>query len=228
MMITANLFPPVTVKVGDDMVDGDLYDLEGNQGSSSSSLNVIDWTEKLSSYYISYTHTNSAGQIDVILLKDVTGNAYDYGKMTVIEKAINLGSGTMDAYNNAATLTNSSGTSSKHLYAFSNNGGFVGIAFGQSTHGYGRVVKVRSLYKLTNISAEDFFLSNGRWYAEAQSNEYPISEKVEIYVDGADCWLSGEAGLTNVLADGYDLTLYYDRSPSEGGQVRIIVAKSGD
>ena len=30
MMITANLFPPVTVKVGDDMVDGDLYDLEGN------------------------------------------------------------------------------------------------------------------------------------------------------------------------------------------------------
>ena len=29
-LITANLFPPVTVKVGDDMADGDLYDLEGN------------------------------------------------------------------------------------------------------------------------------------------------------------------------------------------------------
>ncbi len=207
---------------------GYVYDLEGNQGASSSSLNVIDWTEKLSSSYVSYTHTNSAGQIDVILLKDVTGNAYDYGKLTVIENAINLGSGSMAAYNNAATLTNSSGTSSKHLYAFSNNGGFIGIAFGQSSHGYGRVVKVQSLYKLTNISAEDFFLSNGCWYAQAQSNEYPIAEQVEIYMDDTNGWLSGEAGLTNVLADGYDLTLYYDRSPSEGGQVRIIVAKSGD
>ena len=207
---------------------GYVYDLEGNQGTSSSSLNVIDWAEKLSSSYVSYTHTNSAGQIDVILLKDVTGNAYNYGKMTVIEDAINLGSGTMAAYNNAATLTNSSGTSSQHLYALSNNGGFVGIAFGQSTHGYGRVVKVQTLYKLTDIPAEDFFLSDGCWYAEAQSNEYPISEKVEIYMDDANSWLSGEAGLASVLADGYDLTLYYDRSPSEGGQVRIIVAESAD
>ena len=38
-------------------------------------------------------------------------------------------------------------------------------------------------------------------------------------------WLSGEDGLTSVLADGYDLTLYYDRAPEEGGQVRIIVAE---
>ena len=29
-VIGSNLFPPVTVKVGDDMADGDLYDLEGN------------------------------------------------------------------------------------------------------------------------------------------------------------------------------------------------------
>ena len=26
-------------------------------------------------------------------------------------------------------------------------------------------------------------------------------------------------------ADGYELTLYYDRAPDEGGQVRIIVAE---
>jgi len=29
-LIAANLFPPVTVKIGDDMADADLYDLEGN------------------------------------------------------------------------------------------------------------------------------------------------------------------------------------------------------
>ncbi|MGI5971299.1 MAG: S-layer homology domain-containing protein [Oscillospiraceae bacterium] len=205
---------------------GYVYDLDGNQGSASSSLRAIDWTEKLSSSYVSYTHTNSAGQIDVILLKDVTGNAYEFGKLKVIENAINLSSGWMDAFNNAATLTNSSGTSSKHLFSGSANDSFVGVAFGQSTYGYGRVVKLLNLSKITSVSAEDFFQSGGNWYAEARNNEYPISEKVEIYISDADSWLSGEAGLANVLADGYDLSLYYDRSPSEGGQVRIIVANA--
>lgn len=207
---------------------GYVYDLEGNQGESSSSLNGIDWTEKLSSSYVSYTHTNSAGQIDVILLKDVTGNVYDYGKLTVIEDAVNFGSGSMSAYNDAATLTNSSGTSGKYLYALSDYGGYVGVAVGQGSHGYGRVVKTQSLNKLANISAEDFFLSDGAWYVEAQGDEYPVSESVEVYISDGDCWLSGETGLANVLADGYDLTLYYDRSPSKGGQIRIMIARSGD
>ena len=205
---------------------GYVYDLEGNQGAASSNLNAIHWTEKLSSNYISYVHTNSAGQIDVVLLKDVTGSAYDYGMLRIIEDGINLGSGSMEAFNNAATLTNSSGTSSKHLFSVAGKGGFAGAAFGQSTHGYGRVVKVQSLSKLTKVSAEDFFQLDGSWYAEVRGNEYPISEQVEIYVRNADSWLSGETGLTTVLADGYDLTLYYDRSPSIGGQVRIIVAAS--
>ena len=43
--------------------------------------------------------------IDVVLLKDVTGSAYDYGMLRIIEDGINLGG---DALNNAATLTNSS------------------------------------------------------------------------------------------------------------------------
>lgn len=207
---------------------GYVYDLEGNQGMASSSLNMIDWTDRLSSSYVSYFHTNSAGQVDVILLKDVTGSAYDYGRLNVIEDGINLGGGGIDAFNNAATLTNSSGTSSKHLFAVSGPGGYVGVAFGQSTYGYGRVVKMQSLYKVTDISAEEFFLMNGDWYVEAQGNEYPISEKVEIYIIDGNTWLKGERGLTQVLADGYDLTIYYDRNPSEGGQVRIIVASAND
>ena len=85
-----------------------------------------------------------------------------------------------------------------------------------------------TLYKVTDISAEEFFLMNGDWYVEAQGNEYPISEKVEIYIIDGNTWLKGERGLTQVLADGYDLTIYYDRNPSDGGQVRIIVASAND
>jgi len=206
---------------------GYVYDLEGNQGMASSGLSVIDWTDSLSSSYVTYFHTNSAGQVDMILLKDVTGSAYDYGRLNVIEDGINPAGG-LDAVNNAATLTNSSGTSSKHLFTVSGSSGYVGVAFGQSTHGYGQMVKVQSLYKIADVSAEEFFQMNGDWYVEARSNEYPISEKVEIYISDGGVWLKGESGLTQVLADGYDLTVYYDRSPSEGGQVRIIIASSTD
>ena len=52
-----------------------------------------------------------------------------------------------------------------------------------------------------------------------------MSDQVEIHLIDADMWLSGADGLTATLADGYTLTLYYDRVPEEGGQVRIIVAE---
>jgi len=120
------------------------------------------------------------------------------------------------------------GTGSKHLLTVPGTDGYAGAAFGQSTHGYGQVVKVQSLHKITDVSAEAFFQMDGDWYVEARGIEYPISEKVEIYISDGGVWLKGESGLTRVLADGYDLTVYYDRSPSQGGQVRIIVASADD
>ena len=47
---------------------------------------------------------------------------------------------------------------------------------------------------------------------------------MQIHLSDSNLWLSGEDGLASILADGYNLTLYYDRAPSAGGQVRIIKA----
>lgn len=49
--------------------------------------------------------------------------------------------------------------------------------------------------------------------------------RVQIHLTEADLWLEGAEGLASVLADGYTLTLYYDRSADEGGQVRLITAQ---
>lgn len=206
---------------------GYVYDLEGNRGASSPDLSAIYWTDALSRSDVSYYHTNSAGQVDVLLLCDVTGNCYDYGRISLYtgESGINLGSGSLAAYNTAAVLTNSAGSSEKYLCTLSVSGKYVGVALGQSSSGYGKVVKAISLESLTGASSSDFFRQGDSWYVEAGGDEYRISDAVQICLTGTDLWLSGEEGLTAVLADGYDLTLYYDRAPGEGGQIRLIAAK---
>lgn len=206
---------------------GYVYDLEGNQGASSSDFTAISWMDSISRSDVDYYHTNSAGQVDVLLLNDVTGNCYTYGKISLYtgEEGINLGSGTMDAYNNAAVITNSSGKSEKYLCTQSVSGRYVGVALGQHSSGYGRIAKVVSLKSLTGADSGDFFQQGDSWYVEVGGNEYRVSDQVEILLSGTDLWLAGEEGLTSVLADGYELTLYYDRAATEGGQIRMIVAE---
>ena len=207
---------------------GQVYDLEGNAGAASTDFSAITWTELLEADDVAYYHTNSADQVDVILLENVTGSCYEYGRITrySAEEGINLGSGSMNAYNPAATLTNSAGRSEKYLCAISSSSDrYVGIALTPSSSGYERVSQIRRLRVVEGLDSGDFFLQDGDWYVEAKGSEYRVSDQVEIHLSEADLWLSGEDGLTSVLADGYDLTLYYDRAPEEGGQVRIIVAE---
>ena len=64
----------------------------------------------------------------------------------------------------------------------------------------------------------------GEEYAERGMDTLFISDQVEIHMSDMDTWLSGAEGLASVLADDYDLSLYYDRSAASGGQVRLISA----
>lgn len=206
---------------------GYVCDLEGEQGAFSTGLEDITWTDSLSASAVSYYHVNSAGQVDVLLLEDVTGNCYEYGRVSVYSgsEGINLGSGTMEAYNQAAALTNSEGSTGKMLCTQSVTGGrYVGLALGRYSDSYERVMAVRTLTTLTGSGADDFFQQDGSWYAEADGEEYPVSDQVQVYFEDSETWLSGEEGLAAALADNYDLTLYCDAAPSAGGQIRIVTA----
>ena len=206
---------------------GFVYDLEGNRGAASGDFSAIDWTDTISSGSISYYRTNSAGQVDLILLKSVTGGCYDYGKLTRYTGSDGISAGSMDGetvYNDAATLTNAGGTSQKYLYTMSYTNRYVGVALGQSAAGGTRIAAVQTLTS-AKADAEDFFLQDGDWYVESGRQEYRVSDRVQIHLTEADLWLEGAEGLASVLADGYTLTLYYDRSADEGGQVRLITAQ---
>ena len=206
---------------------GFVYDLEGNQGSASADFSAIDWLDEIASDCVSYYRTNSAGQVDLILLDSVTGGCYDYGKLTQYEDAEGISAGSFNGqpiYNDAATLTNAAGTTQKYLYNLSGRNRYVGIALGQSATGDLRITAVQSLSS-DEAETADFFLQDGDWYVESGRQEFRVSEQVQIHLTGADLWLEGTEGLERILADGYTLTLYYDRPASEGGQIRIITAQ---
>ena len=205
---------------------GFLYDLEGNRGSASSDFSSVHWLDTISSGAISYYRTNSAGQVDLILLDSVTGGCYDYGKLTRYTGSSGISAGSFNGqaiYNNAATVTNASGISQKYLYALSYTDRYAGVALGQSASGDQRIAAVQTLTS-AKADRDEFFLQDGDWYVESGGQEFRVSDQVQIHLTGADVWLEGAGGLESVLADGYDLTVYYDRAADQGGQVRIITA----
>ncbi len=205
---------------------GYVYSLSGTQGSPSRDFSEILWTDSLSSSYVSRYELNSAGQVDVIVLKDVTGNYYQYGKLTRYEgeEGINLGGGTMNAFNNAVTITNSSGTSSKYICTYSTSGTYGGIALRDSdTNSYTMVSAVAKLYSATDVDDADFFTENGQWYALVKDYEIPVSDLVEVYISSIGKWYNGEEGLLAAISSGLELTVYYDRTMTTGAQVRMIV-----
>lgn len=205
--------------------DGDyVYSLEGVQGQASYDFSAIDWTTAIASTHVGYAHTNTAGEVDVLLLDDVTGNGYTYGKLTIYsgKDGINLGSSSMTAYNTAATVRNSGGTSSKYLCAFTSSGTYVGVALGSSESNYTRVSAVRTLTRLT-VAQSGFFEENGAWYAVSGGAEYPIPDSVQIQISGTDTWAKGADALVTLLSGDYSFTACCDGAPSNGGRIRIIV-----
>ena len=205
---------------------GFVYDLEGNKGTASSDFSAIGWTDEISSGDVTYYRINSAGQVDLILLDSVTGGCYDYGELTRYTGEAGISGGSFNGqliYNNAATLTNSAGATQKYLFNIPGSDRYVGIALGQSASGEQRIISLQKLNKVS-ANADDFFLQDGDWYVESGQQEHRVSDQVQIHLTEADVWLAGAEGLESILADDYDLTLYYDRSASEGGQVRIITA----
>ena len=165
--------------------------------------------------------------MDIILLEDVTGNSYSYGKTCLHtgSDGIVLGSDDKPAYNTAVTLTNSGGTSEKYLCtADISSGSYIGISLTGHYSGYSKVNSTRTLTRTTKAGSSDFFISGDGWYAGVGSDTIPVSSEVQIYLTSSDTWLSGEDGLNAVLSGGYDLTIYYDKTPSSGGQIRIITA----
>ena len=208
-------------------VRGYVYSLDGVPGQPSSNLDSISWTDTLSPSEIAAAHLNSAGQVDVLLLRDVTGNCYEYGQMyryRGVDGIMGRNIGGKVIYHDAVTVTNAAGESRKYLSSFALSGAkpFCGISLRASDSGNVQVTNLKQLTRVVISASDIFLLGQDKWSVVAQGYEIPISSEVQLYIEPSDQWLSGDEAIKAAISSGMKLTAYYDRTPTTGGQVRVI------
>ena len=192
-------------------------------------------------------HLNSSNMVDYIVLKDVTGDAYEYGMIVAdtstttenIPVVDENGNPVLDVEGNPQYRTETKTTKSWKLVrgsgiiTFSQNAGyigkngeFVGVAVGSK----GSIRGVETLITVKNVSPTDFFESQGQTYVTVGGKTYPVADDVECYRNvGAskyseDNWFkqsTGQERLDACKAYSRDLTIYVDPI---GEKVRVVAA----
>ena len=184
---------------------------------------------------ISYARTNYAGKVDLIVLDDVTGDAYQYGIVSVSSTTTTASEPDKDDEDEdpfapapgtqtttyTITFRNSHGsftiTSGAPQYA---GGSFMGWAAATSADGsqstLAGTVELKATVGFTRqaIDTESGSITAG-------GLTLPIASDVQCYSKRTGRWFSS---LDELMASSNSFTAYYDRSPDEGGKARVIVA----
>jgi len=164
---------------------------------------------------------DSAGRANVVVLDDVTGDLYEYGKIYAEDRETPAPPfGTI--VNRYAYVVNSQGESERYLCNQSiTENSWAGIAHDTE----GRAVKVVDLKEFKGLTRQSFvdgdkLLINGILT--------PTSKDVHIYVSATGRYMTAssfEQLIIDARAFGEVFEAYTDKAPSEGGKVRVIVVK---
>ncbi len=203
-----------------------LYSLSGEFGAASKDFDDIYYTDTIPAVNVSYYHLNSADEIDILILSDVTGNIYTYGKLdySFPDQVYVNNNGDV---NRIVTIVNSNDP--KGLQSYSDTGSITpeygGVSMTYGTNGTLKASKVIDFENSVTLETSDFKRKNGEYYAEISTYLIPVAEKVEIYNAVTKRTYSGEEGLLFALNSGMKMVCYTDRTYKTGAQIRLIVLK---
>lgn len=194
-------------------------------GSAVTAVDLTGLGGSVAAKDIEAYHLDSSNQVDYIVLKAVTGDAYTYGILRAGEQP--GGSGEMTYTNRTVAVENHSGAGTALItgYAFK-DGGFGGVVKGYGElDGLAKAASVIELTEIKNVSSGDIFVSQGVTYVNAGGKTYRVADDVECYKLATKEWFKQESGadrLAACKAFSNDLTIYVDPI---GEKVRIVAAK---
>ncbi len=184
-------------------------------------------SETLPKSKISFAAYDYLGRVNYLVLNDATGDAYEYGYLKSKREQVPVGSldGGTDSYERITVWVEQgdekqSGikvNEAKTLTALQNN-----VPGGIAVDAKGNMAASVVLRSLTGVGRSAFDTEDMTVTVAGVS--YPISDKVQCYNKTTETWFKpGKEGMEAARAYSDGLTLYYDRSPSEGGKIRLIV-----
>ena len=221
-----------TVKLSDNVK---LYEQVGR--STLTEIKLEDITRAtVPAEQITYVHKDYAGNADIVVFNDVTGDRYEYGffKVTTEGGQTDTEGNTtqrMDYVSiiNALTPNGSSNLLMNNGESLRNNkaGGIVtGPARTDGKVTLGGFVELQSM----DVKSSAFDVDN--MTVTTNSMIIPISDRVMCYNETTKEWFSVGEGkndedyvkaLNLARAFSENVTIYYDKTPDQGGKVRLVV-----
>lgn len=163
----------------------------------------------LTNAQVLYYGTNSAGEINELILSNATGDMYSYGMVTSVTKA-SMGE---DGKTNVATIESGNGT-----YTLT---GFGALTVGTPV----RFIKDgnSAVYaaSLSTVSGTVSSLTQG--YAVINGKEYRLSDKVKTYKKSGQKYM--EISLNDAISGDYSYVCYRDKAEDLGGRIYVVIAK---
>lgn len=211
--------------LGDVRLSDDVAIYERTLNSAPQSIGWSQITvDTVPASQISYVGTDLSGNINLIVLNDVTGDGYTYGFLSSrTETKVETGVGGLSDITYYLYYVGVENSAGKHelrtLYA-ENISGVAGIAANSN----GRLGDTVELLTLTGVSRADFDMD--AMTVTVGGVTYPVSQAVECYNSTTGTWFgSGAEALNTARAYTTRLTLYYDKAPAQGGKIRMVVAE---
>lgn len=188
---------------------------------------------------IPYVHKDYAGNIDIMILDDVTGDQYDYGFFKYTSPVV-----TKPSQDDPMSWTTKPATLAV-LNAFHPISGTDPLAFASTVRSgvAGGVIKSVSktldgtsklaahveLEAIDNVSSSAFDMD--AMTVSTTSAVYPIAARVQCFNKDTNTWFSVDEkeedsfidALNQARAYSSTLTIYVDKAPEEGGKVRLVV-----
>ena len=159
-----------------------------------------------------YYTKNSSGEINNLILLDVTGDLYSYG---YVQKA--------DKQNQTYTI-DVDGTGLTVV------GGFTAVSSGSPAKFTfkGGVVSAMSLGAMSSLSVLKGTVESisAASLTAADGKEYLISDSAVVYARGKNVTNYTVMPLNDLVNDSakYRITAYYDKAESAGGRIRVLLA----
>ena len=167
---------------------------------------------KLSGDRILYHALDGNGEISKLILDDVTGDGFSYGLM-------------IKATNDTASLTGSyEYIANGQIYSISTRNSIYNVSAGSGIKIGGSTSNPDSIGKMEQISEKITSISSSSITTTIRT--YPISGNVTVYKKSSVYTKEyTQIPLSDILDnDDMSITAYYDKLPTSGGQIRVIVA----
>ncbi len=199
-------------KLGSTPLAGDVEILDMNDDGVAARI----WPSRLAGMTldnsdVKYVRRTSAGEIDILILNDATGDLYSYGVLTSVtetdvpQAGVLMGVYQYDVAGVSYTYQMSNGVLNQKVGPVKIQG---------NLYSPDKVAKLDSV-KLSSVDALTAVTQNNA--------SFPVADGVAVYeLSDGDYRLSS----LERVRTGYDLTGYYDKSVSDGGRIRVVVAKA--